>query len=66
MLNEYKGLLKPCADGVRSLCSGHYNITTSGGPGFDPRARQEKEVPMNTPVCSFVELNLRRSDLFRG
>ncbi len=22
------------------------------GPGFDPRARQEKEVPMNTLVCS--------------
>ncbi len=30
------------------------------GPGFDPRARQDKEVPMNTLVCtcgSFVEFS---------
>ncbi len=48
---------KPCADGVRS---GHCNITISRGPGFDPRTRQGKEVPMNTLVCScgsFVELS---------
>ena len=40
-------------------CCGHWNITISRGPGFDPRARQENEVPMNTLVCScglFVEL----------
>ena len=42
-------ILKPCAD-----------ITISRGPGFDPRARQQKEVPINTLVCScgsFVELS---------
>ncbi len=44
---------------MRWWCSGHCSITISRGPGFDPRARQEKEVPMNTLVCtcgSFVEL----------
>ena len=42
------------------LCSGHCNIPISRGPGVDSRARQEKEVPMNTLVCScgsFVELS---------
>ncbi len=50
-------------------CSGHCNITISRGPGFDPQARQEKEIPMSTLVCScgsFVELFFQRSDPFRG
>ena len=41
-------------------CRVHCNATISRGPGFDARARQEKEFPMKTVVCSrgsFVELS---------
>ncbi len=46
---------------VRWWCSGDCNITISRGPGLDPQAWQEKEVPLNTLVCScgsLVELSL--------
>ena len=62
----YKAVYKPCADGVVVIC----NITISRGPGFGPRARQEKEVVlMNTFVfscSSFVVLSSAFRYPFRG
>ncbi len=59
----------PCADGVVVITISLYPEV----PGFDPRARQEKEVPVNTLVCShgsfvftFCLHFLRRSDTSRG